>query len=71
MHSQAPFQPPPVRDPMKATEEWRNKEEAETLPNGKVRRPGVVFDVAEERPEGDRQRPKRTRTRHRSSSKPS
>lgn len=59
---------------MKATEEWRNKED-ETHINGKMRRrpPGVVFDVAEEEhPEGDRrQRPMRTRTRHKGSSKPS
>jgi hypothetical protein len=59
---------------MKATEEWRNKED-EIHPSGKMRRrrPGVVFDVAEEEhPEGDRrQRPKRIRTRHKSSSKPS
>lgn len=71
--SPAPFQPPAIRDPMQATEEWRNKED-EPHPNGKLRRkrPGVVFDVAEERPEDDRRRrPKRTRTRHKSSSKPS
>jgi hypothetical protein len=57
---------------MKATEEWRDKED-EPHRNGKMRRqrPGVVI-VAEEYPEGDRrQRPKRTRTRHKSSSKPS
>ncbi|KAF8797957.1 hypothetical protein BYT27DRAFT_7123644 [Phlegmacium glaucopus] len=71
MHSQAPFQPPPVRDAMQATKEWRNKEEAEAHPNGKLRRqrPGVVFDVAEEPPGVDRQRPKRTHPRHKSSSK--
>ena len=73
MLSQAPFQTPPVRDPMKATEEWRDKED-EPHRNGKKRRqrPGVVIE-AEEHPEGDnRQRPKRTRTRHiKSSSKPS
>lgn len=64
MLSQAPFQQPPVQDPMQATEKWRNK------PNGKskIQRPGVVFDVAEERPEGDRQRPKRTHTRHKRAS---
>ena len=56
---------------MQATKEWRNKEEAEIRPNGKLRRqrPGVVFDVAEEPLGGDPQRPKppkRTRTRHKS-----
>jgi len=74
MLSQAPFQPPPVRDPMQATEEWRHKED-ETYSSGKprIQRPGVVFDVAEERPDlsDRRQRPKRTRTRHKSSRKPS
>lgn len=73
MLSQTPFQPPPVRDPMKATEEWRDKED-EPHRNGKMRRqrPGVVIVAEEEHPDDDRrQRPKRTRTRHKSSSKPS
>lgn len=64
MHSQAPIQPPPLRDPIKATQEWRNREEAEVLSRANYRRqrPGVVFDVKEE-PSQDKQRPKRrTRT---------
>ncbi|KAF8163233.1 hypothetical protein B0H34DRAFT_672281 [Crassisporium funariophilum] len=73
MHSQVPLQPPPMRDPMAATEEWRNKEEADVHARTRIRkrrqRPGVVFDVAEETPEDSRQRPKRTRTRYRSTSK--
>lgn len=38
---------PPLRDPIVATHEWRNKEEAETIDRvkGGRRRPGVVFDM--------------------------
>ena len=60
MHSQTPIQPPPLRDPIEATQEWRNREEAEVLSrvNHRRQRPGVVFDVKEE-PSQDKQRPKR------------
>lgn len=67
MHStQPPFQPPPLRDAVAATQEWRKAEVAEARgrPGGKVRRqrPGVVFDVAEEpAEEGQRLRPSRPR----------
>ncbi|OBZ75097.1 hypothetical protein A0H81_04190 [Grifola frondosa] len=42
---------PPLRDPMVAAQEWRNKEEAEFRDRGtwRRRRPGVTFDVAEDR----------------------
>ncbi|KAG6332815.1 hypothetical protein ID866_6270, partial [Astraeus odoratus] len=48
-----PFPPISVRDPMAATSEWRDKEEAERRERkpGKIRRPGVTFDVAEDPPE--------------------
>lgn len=47
-----PIAPPPVRDPMIATTEWRDREEAERREQkrGKVLRPGVTFDVAEDPP---------------------
>jgi hypothetical protein len=53
-----PMQTPPVRDPMVAAQEWRNKEEAELRARGtgKRRKPGVVFDVAEELPGQHRRR---------------
>jgi len=45
-----------VRDPLVAAQEWRNKEEAELKGRGtgRRRRPGVVFDVAEEIPREQR-----------------
>ncbi|KAI0647153.1 hypothetical protein C8Q79DRAFT_607604 [Trametes meyenii] len=47
---------PPLRDPMTAAQEWRNKEENEQQGRGTVRRrrPGVTFDVTEEVPEDGR-----------------
>ncbi|KAF9480092.1 hypothetical protein BDN70DRAFT_877972 [Pholiota conissans] len=73
MHSQAPIQPPPWRDPRLATEEWRDNEEAglQKRSKAKVRRqrPGVVFDVEEEHPDDIKRRPRRVKTKHRSSSK--
>ncbi|TFK85944.1 hypothetical protein K466DRAFT_493774 [Polyporus arcularius HHB13444] len=41
---------PPLRDPMTAAQEWRNKEENEQYGRGTLRRrrPGVTFDVGEE-----------------------
>lgn len=66
MHSQAPMQPPPLRDPLVATREWRKLEAAEVRArgDGKVRRqrPGVVFDVAEDPLEDKRNKPMRSRT---------
>lgn len=73
MHSQAPIQPPPFRDPWLATEEWRDREEADLQRRTKAklrrRRPGVVFDVEEEHPDDVKRRPRRVKTKHRSSSK--
>lgn len=45
--------PPPLRDPVVATHEWRDREEADIARarrEGKQRRPrpGVVFNVTEE-----------------------
>jgi hypothetical protein len=51
MHSQGPIQPPPVRDPAIATQEWREEHRGWK----KVPRPGVVFDLAEE-PSEDKQK---------------
>ncbi|KAG9318772.1 hypothetical protein JVU11DRAFT_871 [Chiua virens] len=44
--------PPAVRDPLIATSEWRDREEAERRDRRKnrIRRPGVTFDVEEEPP---------------------
>lgn len=75
MHSQAPpIQPPSERDNRLATEEWRNKEEAEAQVRARVKLrrqpPGVVFDVDEETPGDIQRRPRRMRTRYRRSSKP-
>jgi hypothetical protein len=53
MHSQNPLQPPPVRDPARATQQWR--EDLGIGPKDKIQRPGVVFDVADE-PSQDKQR---------------
>ncbi|CCM02356.1 uncharacterized protein FIBRA_04451 [Fibroporia radiculosa] len=41
---------PPLRDPMLATQDWRNKEEAEFADRGtwRRRRPGVTFDLEDE-----------------------
>jgi hypothetical protein len=75
MHSQAPpIQPPPERDSRRATEEWRNKGEAEAELRARVKLrrqplPGVVFDVGEETPEDMQRRPRRMRTRYRKPSK--
>ncbi|KAH7889279.1 hypothetical protein F5I97DRAFT_1801655 [Phlebopus sp. FC_14] len=47
-----PIVPPPVRDPMVATSQWRDREEAarRQRKSGRIRRPGVTFDVDEEPP---------------------
>lgn len=47
-----PLSPPPIRDPMLATTEWRDREEAERREQkrGKILRPGVTFDVADDPP---------------------
>ncbi|KAJ3513656.1 hypothetical protein NLJ89_g2834 [Agrocybe chaxingu] len=67
IHSQVPFQIPSVRDPQRATEEWRDREEAGTKTRTKHKRrhpPGVVFDVSEETPENQqRQRYRGSRSR--------
>ncbi|KAG1756503.1 uncharacterized protein EDB91DRAFT_1041773 [Suillus paluster] len=43
---------PPARDPMMATSQWRDREEAEQKRRKKSRpRPGVTFDVAEDPPD--------------------
>ncbi|KAF7984019.1 hypothetical protein HWV62_17521 [Athelia sp. TMB] len=49
--TQMPFIPSP-RDPIVATQEWRNREEEESRarPKDRRRRPGVVFDVADDGP---------------------
>ncbi|KAI0928559.1 hypothetical protein AcV7_008982 [Taiwanofungus camphoratus] len=56
---------PPLRDPMVAAREWRNKEEAELTGRGtlRIRRPGVTFDVEEDLPEASQpqRRPPRRR----------
>jgi hypothetical protein len=51
---------PPQRDPQQATYAWRNKEEAEAIQRGKVRRrrPGVHFEGYEDHPQADRHRQK-------------
>lgn len=47
-----PVAPPPFRDPMVATSQWRDREEAEQKRRKKSRpRPGVTFDVAEDPPD--------------------
>ncbi|KAF7294991.1 Phosphatidylserine synthase [Mycena indigotica] len=67
--SQIPSQLPPVRDPMTATQDWRNHEETQIKARGKRRRrrPGVVFDVAEDPSEEYKPKPK-MRARRSSSS---
>ncbi|KAL7283480.1 hypothetical protein ACG7TL_002913 [Trametes sanguinea] len=47
---------PPLRDPLTAAYEWRNREEYDQQLRGTVRRrrPGVTFDVGEEVPEDGR-----------------
>ncbi|KIK98860.1 hypothetical protein PAXRUDRAFT_133306 [Paxillus rubicundulus Ve08.2h10] len=47
-----PIIPPAVRDPLIATTQWRDREEAERRERKKnrIRRPGVTFDVEEEPP---------------------
>ncbi|KAI0328583.1 hypothetical protein GY45DRAFT_1306577 [Cubamyces sp. BRFM 1775] len=47
---------PPLRDPLVAAQEWRNREEYEQQVRGKIRRrrPGVTFDVAEDLPDESR-----------------
>jgi len=53
---------PPMRDPLVAAQEWRNKEEAELNTRRNVRRyrPGVVFDVEEETPADQTTQPGRS-----------
>ncbi|KAG2041747.1 hypothetical protein BDR03DRAFT_945551 [Suillus americanus] len=47
-----PMVPPPSRDPMVATSQWRDREEAEQKRRKKSRpRPGVTFDVEEDPPD--------------------
>jgi hypothetical protein len=47
-----PMIPPPSRDPMVATSQWRDREEAEQKRRKKSRpRPGVTFDVEENPPD--------------------
>lgn len=47
-----PMVPPPSRDPMVATSQWRDREEAEQKRRRKNRpRPGVTFDVEEDPPD--------------------
>ncbi|TFK42656.1 hypothetical protein BDQ12DRAFT_676582 [Crucibulum laeve] len=65
MHSQAPMPlPPPLRDPLAATYEWRDDAEARAHLRDKVRRhrPGVVFDVGHD-PGEDRVTTTRRKTR--------
>ncbi|KAI0375004.1 hypothetical protein BV20DRAFT_934875 [Pilatotrama ljubarskyi] len=47
---------PPLRDPMTAAQEWRNREEHEQQVRGTLRRrrPGVTFDVSDEVPDDGR-----------------
>lgn len=46
-----PVPPPPVRDPMLATGEWRDRTEEQQQKRKKNRpRPGVTFDVEEDPP---------------------
>ncbi|KAJ3002673.1 hypothetical protein NUW54_g5720 [Trametes sanguinea] len=47
---------PPLRDPLTAAYEWRNREEYDQQLRGTVRRrrPGVTFDIGEEVPEDGR-----------------
>lgn len=47
-----PIIPPGIRDPLIATSEWRDREEAERRERRthRIRRPGVTFDVEEEPP---------------------
>lgn len=47
-----PFIPPPLRDPVIAAHEWRNKEEADARGRAKERRrrPGVTFDMDQDEP---------------------
>ena len=44
--------PPGVRDPLVATSQWRDREEAERRERRthRIRRPGVTFDLEEEPP---------------------
>lgn len=60
MHSQNPMQPP-LRDPLVATQEWRD-EMGSRRGGKKIQRPGVVFDVKEE-PSEDKHRLKPVRSR--------
>jgi len=49
---QAQSLPPPARDPMVATSQWRDREEAEQKMRKESRpRPGVTFDVDEDPPD--------------------
>nr|GAT58740.1 phosphatidylserine synthase [Mycena chlorophos] len=63
MQSTIPAQlPPPTRDPMTATQDWRNHEESKVEARGKKRRlrPGVVFDVPHDETGMEENKPKRT-----------
>ncbi|KAI0318631.1 hypothetical protein OF83DRAFT_1056517 [Amylostereum chailletii] len=54
--SPTPKLPPPQRDPVQATQDWRNKEEADTRGRGTARRrrPGVTFEgYAEDHPQAE------------------
>ncbi|KAK7466968.1 hypothetical protein VKT23_004032 [Stygiomarasmius scandens] len=70
MHSsQPPIQPPPLRDPHAATQEWQQRRYETEHRNGskhRVQRPGVVFDVPQE-PSEDKQNLKYVKSRLRSS----
>ncbi|KAF7305105.1 Phosphatidylserine synthase [Mycena kentingensis (nom. inval.)] len=62
--SQFPSQPPPHRDPMTATHDWRNHAETKVNIIGKARRmrPGVVFDTPEDPMEESRPKLRGRRT---------
>ncbi|KAL1746351.1 hypothetical protein HDZ31DRAFT_34381 [Schizophyllum fasciatum] len=62
LHSSTPIQPPSLRDPVMATEQWRTKEEEQQRKMRRPARPGVVFDVPEEVPENGRPRLSRQNT---------
>lgn len=68
MHSSTPMQPPSLRDPLLATEQWQLMEE-EQQRKPRRQRPGVVFDVPEGVPENGRPRLGRQHTRAASASR--
>ncbi|KAA1474936.1 hypothetical protein DENSPDRAFT_804984 [Dentipellis sp. KUC8613] len=66
--SPTPKLPPPQRDPVQATQDWRNREEAEIRDRGshRRRRPGVTFEAYEDHPQAEKNKPSyasRMRTR--------